>query len=358
MDRKIGVALSGGGIRATIFHLGVFKYLAEARQMESITHVSSVSGASLCVALIYAHHNNRWPSSGDFLDKTLPAIEKTILGADIQKTALLRLPLSPAYWDNKAALIAKVLRDKWHITGTLQDIGDTPVWDVNCTTFETGKNFRFNQKSMGDYEIGYVEKPAIPLADIASASAGFPILIGPYKLNAKAYTWDRQPREQTYWLWDGGVYDNLGLESLFKPEKGLTQDVTYLIVSNASCSSGYMERKTSVSAKNLKRLLDITMDQVAALRSRDVFADILLHNQGLFINIGNPAQKIVDKSTLDAETAKKLVAACMTPEQALRVRDYATTLATPTPDNFRLILRHGYENAMCCYTCWGNSPGA
>jgi NTE family protein len=354
MDRKIGVALSGGGIRATVFHLGVFKYLAEAGQFESVAHISSVSGASLCVALIYAHNNNKWPSSGGFL-KTLPEIEKVILSNDIQKAALLRLPVSPAYWNNKAALISKVLQNKWHITGTLQDIGENPVWDVNCTTIETGKNFRFNQKSMGDYEIGYVEKPVIPLADIAAASAGFPILIGPYKLNTKAYKWDRNPREQTYWLWDGGVYDNLGLESLYKAEEGLAKDINYLIVSNASGSIGYMERKTSVSAENLKRLLDITMDQVAALRSRDIFANVILHNKGLFLNIGNSAQKIVDKSKLDPDTAKKLVAACMIPEQAQAVRNYTTTLTTPTVDNFNLILRHGYENAKCCYTCWGNS---
>lgn len=42
-DVKIGVALSGGGIRATIFHLGLFKWLAENELMENIKHISSVS---------------------------------------------------------------------------------------------------------------------------------------------------------------------------------------------------------------------------------------------------------------------------------------------------------------------------
>ena len=53
---NIGIALSGGGIRATIFHLGLFKWLAENGLLEEVKRVSSVSGASLCVGLIYAHN--------------------------------------------------------------------------------------------------------------------------------------------------------------------------------------------------------------------------------------------------------------------------------------------------------------
>ena len=44
---NIGIALSGGGIRATIFHLGVLKWVAEKGLLEEVKRVSSVSGASL-----------------------------------------------------------------------------------------------------------------------------------------------------------------------------------------------------------------------------------------------------------------------------------------------------------------------
>ena len=50
---NIGIALSGGGIRATIFHLGLFKWLAENELLEEVKRVSSVSGASLCVGFIH-----------------------------------------------------------------------------------------------------------------------------------------------------------------------------------------------------------------------------------------------------------------------------------------------------------------
>jgi NTE family protein len=349
---KIGIALSGGGIRATIFHLGVFKFLAEKGLLSQVTHISSVSGASLCVGLIFAKSGHKWPSDKEYLDTVSPDIERAILKNNIQTTALLRLPFSPQNWGNKAALIAQVMEDKWRVTGSLQDLPDMPIWEINCTTFETGKDFRLSKRQMGDYQIGYVKQPNFPIAHAAAASAGFPILIGPLKLDAAQYQWDKKPLESTYYLWDGGVYDNMGIEALYKPDKGLVEGTDFLIVSNASCPSGYLHRNGFSSAKNLKRLLDITMDQVAALRSRELFANVLKQKKGLYVNIGNSAEKIADDSKIDAATKQKLIGSCMSAEQVQAVRKYETTLNSPSLENYRLILRHGYENTMCCDVCY------
>ncbi|MDR1352517.1 MAG: patatin-like phospholipase family protein, partial [Treponema sp.] len=312
---KIGLSLSGGGIRATIFHLGICKYLAEKGLLSSVTHISSVSGASLCGALIFAKSGNKWPSDARFLKDVLPAIRQTILKNNIQTAALLRLPFSPAYWGNRAALIAKVMQEKWGVAGTMRDLPEAPLWDINCTTFETGKDFRISRQKMGDYILGYVKNPDLPIASAAAASAGFPILIGPLKLDAKKYTWTETrpdaPREDTYYLWDGGVYDNLGLEALYKPDTGLTRDIDFLVLGNASCPSGYLHRNGFSSAKNLKRLLDISMDQVSALRSRDIGANVLKQNKGLYVNIGNSAEKIAGDAKVDEKTKRWLISACM-----------------------------------------------
>ena len=97
---NIGIALSGGGIRATIFHLGLFKWLAENGLLEEVKRVSSVSGASLSVGLIYTHNNLTWPTSKTFLSAVLPSIERVILANDIQTSAVLRLIRSPYYWSS------------------------------------------------------------------------------------------------------------------------------------------------------------------------------------------------------------------------------------------------------------------
>jgi NTE family protein len=58
---KLGIALSGGGFRATVFHLGSLARLAESGQLEDVTFLSTVSGGSLCIALVYALNNYQWP---------------------------------------------------------------------------------------------------------------------------------------------------------------------------------------------------------------------------------------------------------------------------------------------------------
>ena len=48
---KLGVALAGGGFRATIFHIGVLKRLAELDMLRYVEVISSVSGGSIIGAL-------------------------------------------------------------------------------------------------------------------------------------------------------------------------------------------------------------------------------------------------------------------------------------------------------------------
>ena len=44
---RLGLALSGGGLRATLFHLGVVRFLRDAGLLRDITHIVSVSGGSI-----------------------------------------------------------------------------------------------------------------------------------------------------------------------------------------------------------------------------------------------------------------------------------------------------------------------
>src|SRR5690554_2691363 len=96
---NIGLALSGGGIRATIFHLGVIKWMAEKNLLENIVRITTVSGASLGIGLIYSQNKGKWPTSQIYLNDTLPAVQNVILGKNIQKISLSKLFISPYYWN-------------------------------------------------------------------------------------------------------------------------------------------------------------------------------------------------------------------------------------------------------------------
>ena len=54
--RRLGLALSGGGLRTTLFHLGVVRFLRDAGLLGEMTHIVSVSGGSI----LGAHHALNW----------------------------------------------------------------------------------------------------------------------------------------------------------------------------------------------------------------------------------------------------------------------------------------------------------
>lgn len=359
--RNIGLALSGGGIRATIFHLGVLKWMAENNLFEKITYISSVSGASLCIGLIYSCNNLEWPDSQQFLNYVLPEVEKKILEKDIQVSSICRvLRLFPFRFSKKVNILSKVIKDKWSVNGTMSDLKGTPVWCVNCATYETGKRFYITREKMGDHLIGDVANHKFPISDAMAASAGFPFFIGPYKLKRKKYHWDSPEYKNRniqivngkyYHLWDGGVYDNLGLEPLYRisevffgGELNNDNGIEYIIVSNAGSASCYKKR---IFTSSPKRLLDIAMDQVKSLRTRNIVNHIKFKKEGLFFNIGNDANYLLTYSNCEQSIKDNIIKECMTVHNAKYVKDYKTTLRRPSEYDFNLILRHGYEVAKC-----------
>jgi len=76
---EIALALSGGGVRAMAFHMGVLRFLAENNALERISDISTVSGGSLLTGLIFSKNGLQWPNSEEFLGKTHPQIKKSIV---------------------------------------------------------------------------------------------------------------------------------------------------------------------------------------------------------------------------------------------------------------------------------------
>jgi NTE family protein len=57
-ERKIGLALSGGGSRAIAFHLGCLRALNELGLLDRVAVLSTVSGGSVIGAYFHAHHGD------------------------------------------------------------------------------------------------------------------------------------------------------------------------------------------------------------------------------------------------------------------------------------------------------------
>ena len=87
---NIGLSLSGGGYRATVFHLGLLARLAESQVLEQVTVLSTVSGGSLCAGLLHGLNQMQWPTSQDYIEKILPQAHHFLTTTDLQKDLVSR----------------------------------------------------------------------------------------------------------------------------------------------------------------------------------------------------------------------------------------------------------------------------
>src|SRR5512146_2317385 len=126
---KIGLTLSGGGFRATVFHLGVLARLAEENRLEDVGILSTVSGGSLCGALVYADNNFTWPTSRQFIESVLPKARALLTTQDLQLDYIWRALRSPlTVFGPRANLLSQLMQERWGVTARLSDIPKSPRW--------------------------------------------------------------------------------------------------------------------------------------------------------------------------------------------------------------------------------------
>ena len=354
---KIGLALSGGGLRATAFHLGVLARLAEQDRLEDVTFLSTVSGGSLCIGLVYANSDFGWPTSRRLIDQVIPRGRELLTTQDLQLGLIWRTLKSPlSIFETRADDLSALLRKRWGITASLHDLPKYPRWMINATCYETGKNWRFESFRMGDYLFGYTDDPNIPLSDALAASAGFPGLIGSLALDAHSFSWfkytdgskgAKEPTQPAYaklHLWDGGVYDNLGLEGLHDFVEGWREDVDFLIVSDASGRAKPEEYRAGVKAL-LRIITGIMMDQIRSLRSRAIVERFINHKDpGGFLQIGNTCKQVLGNAKHKDEVTR-LCSQCLSHTEAELAANMETVIRRLSPEEFDRLFRHGFEVA-------------
>jgi NTE family protein len=341
----IALALSGGGVRAMVFHLGVLKLLAERRLLEDVRRVSTVSGGTLLFGLLLHEASMRFPSSDEFIALVYPRLRQRLCERSMQWGAVrqLSMPWNWRFLLSRANLLALALREEWGIREKLSDVPTVPEWSLNGTTAETGKRFRFKRDSLGDYTLGYASPGDFPLANAIAVSAAFPGGFGPFTLDARQYVWHKRqawddspdaavqavPQHKQLRLYDGGVYDNLGLEPIFDAGRGQTKhpgDV--LIVSDASAPLKKGFSAFGLNPWRFKRLADIIGDQARALRVRTLSHYLQqTPGRGAYIYINTP---VTDG---DACASAAFAAA------------FPTTLRRLTLTEFDVLCEHGYRVA-------------
>ncbi len=263
----IALCLSGGGYRAMLFHVGSTWRLYELGFFPKLERVSSVSGGSITAGVLAL----AWPK----LDGTRAKFEELVVGP-IRSLAGKTIDVSSVIGGvfgpgTVSEHVAKNYRKHLYGDKTLQDLPDKPRFVINATNVQSKALFRFSKPYIWDYRVGKIEKPKTPLATAVGASSAFPPVLSPVELEFKNNEFvpntgqDLQfpPYTTDVILTDGGVYDNLGLETAWK---------TYqtILVSDAGGIYGPEPDPKKDWLNHTRRVFDLVDNQVRSLRKRQV----------------------------------------------------------------------------------------
>ena len=222
----IALALSGGGFRATLFHIGGLWRLNETGFLPRLDRVSSISGGSITAGFLGLKFGQlHFDASGNATNFGPLVVDplRAFCSKDIDVFAVGEGALLP--WKKASDVVERAYRDHLFGEATLQDLPlEKPRFVINATNFGTGVSFRFSRPYAGDYRIGLIKNPTFRISTAVAASSGFPPVLSPVILRPDpnsfvktegADLYDNIAYRQELVLTDGGVYDNLGLETVW-----------------------------------------------------------------------------------------------------------------------------------------------
>jgi NTE family protein len=269
----MGLSLSGGGYRAMLFHLGALWRLNDAGMLPKLERISSVSGGSITAAVL-ARHWSELEFDGNDVAQTFSAAVvdpiRRLASRTIDAGAILGGVLLPG---SVAGKLIHAYRKHLFSDATLQDLPDRPRFVLNATNVQTGVLWRFSKPYMADYRVGKVPRPRLPLAVAVAASSAFPPVLSPVELELQPEDFEpgsgldlqMEPFTSDVVLTDGGVYDNLGIETVWKRYR-------MVLISDASGLLAAEPDPKRDWGRHAYRVLNIIHNQVAALRKRQVIA--------------------------------------------------------------------------------------
>jgi NTE family protein len=268
------LCLSGGGYRAMLFHVGALWRLNETGYVAELERVSSVSGGSITAGVLAL----AWPKLAFDANGVAQGFEAEVVeplrrlaGKTIDFPAIAIGLITPGVTIGER--IAAAYRKHLFGGATLQDLPDRPRFVFNATNIQSGVLWRFAKPYMRDYRVGEVKSPQVDIATAVAASSAFPPFLSPVvlKLDEAAYTagsgeLQRPPFTTQPFLTDGGVYDNLGLETIWERYETI-------LISDGGGHMKEQEKPKRLWPLHAFRVLGVIDSQVRALRKRSAIAD-------------------------------------------------------------------------------------
>lgn len=270
-ESGIALCLSGGGFRAMMFHAGALRRLNEGGYLRSIDRISSVSGGSIiagALGLNWSKLNfNNQGVAANFDDLIVKPI-RTLAAHTIDVGSVLTGAFG---FGSVADKVADHYRKHLFGHNTLQNLPDKPRFVFNATNVQSKSLWRFSKPYMWDWRVGKVKDPKIELAIVVGASSAFPPVLSPVELDLQESDYvpntgtglQKPPFTTRVVLTDGGVYDNLGLETSWKRYQTV-------LVSDAGGVYAAEPDPDTDWFNHTRRVFDLIDNQVRSLRKRQV----------------------------------------------------------------------------------------
>lgn len=344
--KRIGLALSGGGFRASLYHLGLVRFLRDAGILAQVSHITSVSGGSILAAHLALNWGRYNGSASEFdaaATELLNFVQLDVRNRITRRFALgfaARFPRRLAGLSNRLLTRTGLLEFNYakHLFGdtSLFQLPEYPHLHILATNLSEGCLCSFNRNGLWmmrrqagqTFRIDrvHVGLATVPMA--VTASSAFPGFFPPVELTgadvgASAGEFGRQAYT------DGGVFDNLGVRMFRFLEATLAADQCALdgvLVSDVGKPIEVQGgRRAGGLIRTALRATDILMDRVWQLEN-ETFKD----TPGfVFARITEVVERKDDPTALHPEIQR----------QTANIR---TDLDRFSPLEISCLVQHGY----------------
>ncbi len=256
--KKLGLALSGGGFRASLYHLGLLRFLRDAGVLAQVTHITSVSGGSIMAAHLVLNWGRY---TGDAKEFDAAAAEfLAFVRLDVRNRILRRFPLLLPV--RGARRLVGLSNRRLSRTGLLEyhydkylfgdkslfELPETPQLHILATNLSEGCLCSFNRNGLlmvrrqpgGASRVDRVHVGLATVAMAVTASSAFPGFFPPLELTgAEVGAGAGEFGRQAYT--DGGVFDNLGVRMFGCLERPL-------LAESPLCPEDFVDFRATVEA--------------------------------------------------------------------------------------------------------------
>jgi NTE family protein len=290
------LALSGGGYRAALFDLGALRRLNELGVLTRLNTITSVSGGSVAAAQLARHrldHPESWREGRriERFEDEIAAPLREFARHDIRTKAVLSrfYPWNWFHHGVSVEALARRLAEGPAGAHALSELDDKPSF-VLCATelrFRTQWHFDTGKRRIGNELAGFSDISAYwTLARAAAASACFPFAFNALRVppdprppgTYRGPDRDRLVRQLD--LTDGGVFDNMGLEPVWRDHEAV-------LVSDASPTFKYAPTVFGVAWGGLRYAITL-LEQSTDVRKRWLISSFIRGDlEGAYWGIGS-----------------------------------------------------------------------